>query len=71
MAGAYRRSRLRTPTFVIVGVDDPNMRAEFLHGYDEYVDDLQVEYVDGASHFVAEDRPDVVVDRALAFFARP
>lgn len=71
MAGAYRRSRLRTPTFVIVGVDDPNMRAEFLHGFEEYVDDLEVEYVDGASHFVAEDRPDVVVDRALAFFARP
>jgi pimeloyl-ACP methyl ester carboxylesterase len=71
MAGAYRKSRLRTPTSVLVGADDPNTRAEFLHGYDEYVDDLQVEYVDGASHFVAEDRPDVVVDRALDFFARP
>ena len=70
-AGRYRKSRLRTPTHVVIGSEDPNIRPEFLHGFEEYVDDLKVEYVDGASHFVAEDRPDVVVDRALAFFARP
>lgn len=71
VAGAYRKSRLRTPTSVLVGADDPNIRAEFMHGFEEYVDDLHMEYVDRAGHFVAEDRPDVVVDRALELFARP
>jgi pimeloyl-ACP methyl ester carboxylesterase len=70
LRGAYRNTRLRTPTRVIVGADDPNVRAEFLHGFEDYADDLNIEFADGASHFVADDRPDVVLDRALTFFAR-
>ncbi len=30
-----------------------------------------MEFIGGASHFIADERPDVVVDRALEFFARP
>jgi pimeloyl-ACP methyl ester carboxylesterase len=71
MAGRYRKSRLRTPTHVVIGSEDPNIRHEFLHGFEEYVDDLEMEYVDRAAHFVAEDRPDVVVERALELFAKP
>lgn len=71
VAGSYRKSRLRTPTHVVIGSEDPNIRAAFLHGFEEYVDDLHMEYVDRAGHFVAEDRPDVVVDSALELFARP
>jgi pimeloyl-ACP methyl ester carboxylesterase len=70
MAGSYQKSRLRTPTHVVIGSEDPNIRPEFLHGFEEYVDNLQMEYVDRAAHFVAEDRPDVVVERALEVFAK-
>jgi len=56
---------------VLVGADDPNIRPEFLHGYEDYVDDLELDFVDGASHFVANERPDVVLERALEFFAKP
>ena len=34
-----------------------------------YADDLAVEMVEDAAHFMADDRPDAVADRALAFFA--
>ena len=71
MRGAYRSTRLRTPTRVLAGAEDPALRPEFIGGYKPYVDDLEVEFVKGASHFIADERPDVVVDRALGFFAKP
>jgi pimeloyl-ACP methyl ester carboxylesterase len=71
MAGNYRRRRLSTPTHVLLGRDDPIVSAELVHGVDEYVDDWELEVVDGASHFIADDRPDVVADRALHLFGRP
>jgi pimeloyl-ACP methyl ester carboxylesterase len=71
VAGAYRNTRLKTPTHVLVGADDPVIRPEFLHRIDEYVDDLALEYVAGVGHFVADERPAVVIQRALEFFAKP
>jgi pimeloyl-ACP methyl ester carboxylesterase len=71
LAGAYRGMRLSTPALILFGSEDPNMRAELLGGYQDHADDLALEPVDGASHFIADETPDVVVDRALAFFGRP
>ena len=70
LAGRYRGLRLRTPTRVLFGSEDPNMRAELLGGYEEYADDLALERVDGASHFIADEKPDVVLRDALEFFGR-
>lgn len=70
MAGRYRDTRLRTATRVLYGGEDPAIRAEFLGGHEDHADDLAVELVDGASHFVADERPHVVVERALQFFAQ-
>ena len=70
LSGAYRDARMKTPTLVLVGADDP-IGPEFLHGIDEHVDDLAMEYVEGAGHFVADERPEVVIQRALEFFAKP
>jgi pimeloyl-ACP methyl ester carboxylesterase len=69
MRGAYRSTRLTTPTRVLFGADDPTLRPEFISGHEPYVDDLQVEFVDGASHWIADERPDVVLDRATGVFA--
>jgi pimeloyl-ACP methyl ester carboxylesterase len=70
MAGVYRRQRLRTPTLVLLGQDDLVMRADLVHGVDDHVDDWELDVVPGAAHNVADERPDVVVERALAFFDR-
>jgi pimeloyl-ACP methyl ester carboxylesterase len=68
MAGRYRTKRLITPTLILYGGEDPNMTGEILDGYQNYADDLTIEEVDGASHFIADEKPQVVIDRALAFF---
>jgi pimeloyl-ACP methyl ester carboxylesterase len=68
MAGRYRSKRLVTPSLILYGGQDPNMTAEILDGYQSHADDLTIEEVDGASHFIADEKPQVVIDRALAFF---
>ncbi len=68
VAGRYRE-RLVTPTVVLYGGEDPGVKREFLGGYEEFADDLTLEVVSGASHFIPEERPDLVVDRALALLA--
>jgi pimeloyl-ACP methyl ester carboxylesterase len=68
--GKLKDQRLTTPTLVLVGADDPNVRAEFLHGYEPYVDDLRVQTIDGASHFVVDDQPAAVAQHALEFFRK-
>jgi pimeloyl-ACP methyl ester carboxylesterase len=63
--GSYRATRLTTPTRLLIGADDPVVRAEFLGGYEQHVDDLTIEVVDGASHWVVDERADLVTARAL------
>ncbi len=70
LAGSYRNARLNTPTRVLIGADDPVVRAEFLDGYESYTDDLTLEVIQRASHWVAGERPEAVVERALEFFAQ-
>jgi pimeloyl-ACP methyl ester carboxylesterase len=65
--GFYRGRRLTTPTLVLVGTEDPVVSAELLGGHETDADDLTVEAVAGASHWIPEERPDLVVRRALAF----
>ena len=69
LAGRYRNMRLSTPTLILFGSEDPNMSAEILRGYEAHADDLTLEQVDGASHFIADEKPEVVIRRALEFFA--
>lgn len=66
VAGRYRKSRLRTPTLLLYGTRDRVVRPEHIAGYEDYADEMEVEYVD-CGHFIAEERPELVADRALAF----
>jgi hypothetical protein len=40
-----------------------------LAGYRPYADRLTIELVPGTGHFIAEDQPELVTERALAFLA--
>ena len=66
--GAYRGDRLTVPTRVLCGTADPALAPEVHGGYEPYADDLAVEPIEGAAHFLADQRPDPVADRLLAFF---
>ncbi len=66
--GRYRSQRLRTPTRMLFGRRDPVLTPRLLAGYEDHADDMNLELVDDAGHFIAEDRPELVAQRALAFF---
>jgi pimeloyl-ACP methyl ester carboxylesterase len=68
MTGRYRRMRLRTPTLLLHGVEDHIVRPVHLTGEDR-ADDMSVELVADCGHFIVDERPGLVLDRALAFFA--
>jgi pimeloyl-ACP methyl ester carboxylesterase len=66
--GRYRSERLRTPTLLLFGADDGVLRPHQLRGFEAHADDMRVELVPGIGHFIAEEAPEFVVDRALEFF---
>ena len=42
----------------------------FVDGLDEYVPDLTLEKIQGASHWIVHEQPALVIDRLTRFFAR-
>jgi pimeloyl-ACP methyl ester carboxylesterase len=69
--GRYARQRLTVPTRMLFGTDDAALRPEILAGYERHADDMQVELVPGCGHFIADEMPDLVAERAREFFADP
>ncbi len=67
--GKYRTLRLRTPTLLLFGTRDFAISTSFLEGTERHGDDFRIEYVHDSGHFIAEDKPELVTERALAFFA--
>ena len=49
--------------------EQPVIRPFMLQGTEPYADDLRTELVEGVGHFIADERPDLVLERALSFFA--
>ena len=68
LAGRNRGRRLTVPTLVLTGEHDL-LSPELIARRPLPADDLSFETVPGAGHLLPEERPDVVVDRALGFFA--
>jgi pimeloyl-ACP methyl ester carboxylesterase len=67
--GHWRDYRLTTPTLMLYGTDDPVVRPVMLDGYEPYADDMRIEFVEGAGHFIVDARPELVAQRAREFFA--
>jgi pimeloyl-ACP methyl ester carboxylesterase len=67
--GQYRSQRLIVPTLMLHGVEDHMLREPFLRGFEPFADEMTIELVRGVGHFIAEERPQLVADRALEFFA--
>jgi pimeloyl-ACP methyl ester carboxylesterase len=68
MRGRYLRMRLTVPTLVLFGEDDFAIRPELLDGHGDHADEFRVERVHGCGHFIADERPDLVAERAVEFF---
>jgi pimeloyl-ACP methyl ester carboxylesterase len=65
------RGRLRVPTRIMVGSRDPAIPVVLLDGAREDADDVSVELVPDCGHFIAEENPALVAQRAREFFSLP
>jgi hypothetical protein len=45
------------------------MSTRSLRGYEPHADDMEVELVPGCGHFIVDERPDLVTERARSFLA--
>jgi pimeloyl-ACP methyl ester carboxylesterase len=69
LRGRYASSRLTVPTRLVFGSGDPVLRPELLAGYERHADDMAVELVPDCGHFIADEQPELVAERAREFFA--
>ena len=58
------------PTLVLWAMEDAALPPALVEGLDEYVRDLTLERVPGASHWIVHERPAFVAQRLAAFLAR-
>lgn len=72
--GAYRRLRLTVPALYAFGSEDRPLTADYVteHCGDttRVADHVEIVSVDGAAHFITDDRPDAVAELARDFFAQ-
>lgn len=66
--GRYANARLTVPTKLLFGKGDLALRHTLLQGYERHADDMQLELVDNCGHFIADEMPDLVAERAREFF---
>jgi pimeloyl-ACP methyl ester carboxylesterase len=69
LRGRYRSTRLTVPTLMLHGSEDKILREPFLRGFEPFADDMSLELVPDAGHFIADERPELVAERVREFFA--
>jgi pimeloyl-ACP methyl ester carboxylesterase len=69
LRGRYADKRLTVPTRMLFGTDDAAIHTDLLAGYEDHADEMTIEFVPGCGHFIADERPGLVAERARTFFA--
>jgi pimeloyl-ACP methyl ester carboxylesterase len=57
------------PTLVLWAMNDAALPPELINGLEEYIPDLTLEQVEGATHWIIHERPEFVAQRLAAFLA--
>jgi len=66
----YDHLRLTQPAHFLFGTNDAAISPALLRGMENHADSLELELVEDSGHFIAEERPELVADRAGALFGR-
>jgi pimeloyl-ACP methyl ester carboxylesterase len=66
--GRYRPYALHVPTLILYGTRDILVSHRLLRGYEAHTQTLRVELVPQSGHFIAEECPDLVLERVRTFF---
>jgi len=69
--GKYRKYHIKTPSRILFGEKDFAIALSWLRGYEKHVDDFKIELVPETGHFIVDERPDLVNERAMSFFTDP
>lgn len=69
MAGTAASPGCSPPTLLLVGSEDHTVRAEHQGGYEGWAEDLVVDTVAGAAHWVPEEQPALLAEKVLDRFA--
>ena len=67
--GRYAQARLQVPTLLLFGTGDKALKHTLLDGYERHADEMELELVDGCGHFIADEMPELVAERARSFFS--
>ena len=68
-AGRWRDARLTVPTLLLFGERDRYVSPRLLPGYEPHADQMRVELVPDSGHFIVDEKPELVIDRARGFLA--
>jgi pimeloyl-ACP methyl ester carboxylesterase len=67
--GRWRGSRLRAPTRLLFGVEDRYISPLLVEsGYEQNADEMTVELVPDSGHFIVDEKPELVAQRAIELF---
>ena len=69
IGGRYAEGQLPMPVRFLTGRDDPLFDEASLEVARPHAEDYEGEALDGVAHFVPEEAPDVLRERALALLA--
>ena len=62
-----RSPRLSVPTLLLFGERDRYLSKRLLDGHEGHADALRIELVPDSGHFLVDERPDLVIERAREF----
>ncbi len=70
MSGAFKQHTLATPIHLLWGRRDQILQGGRDHGdHERYAPNMRIEWVDDTGHFLPEERPELVVQRARELFS--
>jgi pimeloyl-ACP methyl ester carboxylesterase len=69
LRGKWRSRRLHVPTLLLFGAHDVLITPKVLPGFEGHADDMQLELISDAGHYLVDEKPDLVARRALAFLS--
>jgi pimeloyl-ACP methyl ester carboxylesterase len=67
LRGRYAGARLTVPTLLVSGAGDFAVVPAMLEGTERQAADMEIEIVEGCGHFIVDEMPDLVIDRARRF----
>ena len=67
--GRYAGAHLSVPTLLLFGTGDAALNHKLLAGYERHADRMTIEKVDNCGHFIADEMPQLVTEKAREFFA--